>query len=63
MRASVLVQATLVKIYIALVQTIDYMENVHVVYIKRMESKPTRSRDFLLRRLVISLLNNRELVE
>lgn len=38
----------LLKIRSALVLTIDYMMNVHVVYIKRMESKPTRSRDSLL---------------
>ena len=35
MRVNVLVLVTLVRIYIALVQTTDYMENVLVVYIKR----------------------------
>lgn len=55
MRVNAPAQVILVRIYIALVQIIDYMENAPVVYIKRMESKPTRSRDFLLRRLVINL--------
>lgn len=35
MRVNAPAQVTLVRIYIALVQTIDYMENVPVVYIKR----------------------------
>lgn len=35
MRVNAPAQVTLVRICIALVQTIDYIVNVHVVYIKR----------------------------
>lgn len=55
MRANALAQVILVRIYIALVQTTDYIVNVLVVYIKRMESKSTRSRAVPLRQVVIYL--------
>lgn len=53
MRVNAPAQVILVRIYIALVQIIDCMENVPVVYIKRMESKPTRSRACLLSKVVM----------
>ena len=45
MRADAHVQVILVKIYTALVQTIDYIVNAPVVFIRRLESKPSRRRD------------------
>lgn len=36
------------KIYTALVQTIGYTMNALVVYIRRLESRPSRRRDNLL---------------
>lgn len=42
MRVNALAQVILVRIYIALVPTIDYMMSVHVVYIKEMESNAVR---------------------
>ena len=53
MRVNALAQVILVRIYIALVQTTDYIVNVLVVYIKRMESKSTRSRACLLSKVVM----------
>lgn len=53
MGVNALAQVTLVRIYIALVQIIDCMKNAPVVYIKRMESKPTRSRACLLSKVVM----------
>lgn len=45
----------ILKIRTVHVVTTENMISVAVVYIRNLESKPTRSRDFLLRRLVINL--------